>query len=65
MICFRCEKLHITLWSEVAENFDENVVRSIAKPIVITLVALSVKKYRGNSFLLYSQKYKYIYILIF
>ena len=41
-----------TLWSELAEKFDENVVRTMPEPVVIALVALSVKQFRGNFFLL-------------
>ena len=45
--------------------FDENAVRAMAELVVIALVALSVKQYRGNLFLLYYEEYKYIYILLF
>ena len=55
------EKLKITLWNELAENFDEDAITSMSEPIVIAFVALSVKQYRGNSLLLYYEKYKYIY----
>ena len=64
IICFRRDKLQITLWSKLTEKFDENVVRAMAEPIAIALVALSIKQYRGNLFLLYYQEYKYIYIFL-
>ena len=43
VVYFRHDKLQITMWSELAENFDEDVVRSMAEPIVIAFIGLSVK----------------------
>ena len=50
MTYFRRDKLQITLWSELAKNFDENAIRTMPKPVAIALVALSIKQFRGNFF---------------
>ena len=53
------------LLNELAENFDEDAIKSMLEPIVIAFVALSVKQYRGNLLLLHYKKIQiYTYIIL-
>ena len=54
--------MQITLWDTIAEEFEEDRVKTMIEPIVIALVSVSVKQYLGN-FILSHLKYIYIYII--
>jgi len=46
----RNEQLQITLWGHKADQFDENIVRSMKGPVVAVFAAMLVKQYLGISF---------------
>ena len=52
--------MQITLWDTIAEEFEEDRVKTMIEPIVIALVSVSVKQYLGNFIL---SHLIYIYIL--
>ena len=52
--------MQVTLWDTIAEEFEEDRIKTMTEPIVIALVYVSVKQYLGNLFLSHSI---YIYTL--
>jgi len=44
---YRNEQLQVTLWGHKADQFDENVVKSMKGPVVAVFAAMLVKQYLG------------------
>ena len=59
----KSEKLQVTLWGAIAEKFDEEILKSISEPVIITLATMSVKQFFDNLLKSYYQNHAYIYIL--
>ena len=55
----REETLNVTLWGEVAENFDENTIQAMPEPVVIAFSAMAAKQYMGKY--IYNNKKKNLF----
>ncbi|TXG72523.1 hypothetical protein EZV62_001102 [Acer yangbiense] len=44
----RNEEIRITLWADVAMNFDEQILATLYPPVFIAITGLKVKEYQGK-----------------